>query len=168
MSAGRSLRTAAARLRPSRRAARAIVATAASAGRPARPLAWVLTSEPDGEPNSAAPGILPGWVARDPASPRKAACRPGCEHFRSKAADARTYSTERAEYSSAPVRSQRYRQLSVLTPRQLYSNALLDFSRPGAESLSEFDPEDAVVRIPPPQPASPYLTHTESDRARSR
>ena len=94
MSAGRSLRTAAARLRPSRRAARAIVATAASAGRPARPLAWVLTSEPDGEPNSAAPGILPGWVARDPASPRKAACRPGSEHYRSKAVDARTYDRE--------------------------------------------------------------------------
>ena len=46
----------------------------------------------DGEPNSAAPGILPGWAARGPASPRKAACRPGCEHFRSKAADARRIS----------------------------------------------------------------------------
>ena len=43
----------------------------------------------------AADGVLPGWVARGPASPRKAACRPGCEHFRSKAADARNPPDER-------------------------------------------------------------------------
>jgi hypothetical protein len=44
-------------------------------------LAWVLTSEPTGRPIPWRAGILPGWVARGPAFPRKTACRPGRERF---------------------------------------------------------------------------------------
>jgi hypothetical protein len=40
-----------------------------------------LTSEPTGNLIPWHAGFLPGWVARGPAFPRKAACRPGGEHF---------------------------------------------------------------------------------------